>query len=96
MKKITITEVNSLTGTVVGAKAVLFEMLAFAYARGLEFQPIEYMSNGHVFLDGNNVYEFNAEGIDALIREAQEQGIKLSCREGEVSPLVWTMELMND
>lgn len=96
MKKITITDINSLTGTVVGAKAVLFEMTTFAYKRGLEIEPIEYMSNGHVFLDDNNMYEFNAEGIDALIREAQEQGIKLSCREGEVSPLVWTMELIDD
>lgn len=96
MKKITITEIKSLTGTVVGAKAVLFEMTTFAYKRGLEFQPIEYMSNGHVFLDANSIYEFNAEGINTLIREAQEQGIKLSCREGEVSPLVWTMELIDD
>ena len=96
MKKITITDTKSVTGTTVGAMAVLFEMLAFAYKKGLASEPVEYMSSGHVFLDDDNMYAFTDEGIKALIGEAKKQGIKLSCREGEDSPFVWTMELIDD
>ena len=96
MKTIKITDMNNISGTVIGARAVLFEMLVQAYKWGLSEHKVTFMSSFVNHLDENNTYFYDDEGVKALIEEAEKQGIKLTCEPGEDAPFNWSMELIHD
>ena len=96
MQKITITETKNVTATAVGAEAILFKMLAHAFKEGLfEGKTVEFTSSYFHWIDETTIYDYNNEGIKALIERAKSEGIRLSA-DVHNSGIQWTMELAHD
>lgn len=99
MKKLNITETKNVTATAVGAEAILFEMLAYAFKEGLfEGKTVEFTSSYFHWIDEITIYDYNDEGIKTLIERAKSEGIRLSADvdNSGVTGIQWTMELIND
>ena len=99
MKKLTITETKNVTATAIGAEAVLFEMLSYAFKEGLfEGKTVEFTSSYFHWIDEDSLYDYNDEGIKTLIEVAKSEGIKLSADvdNSGIIGIQWTMELIND
>ena len=99
MKKLNITETKNLTATAVGAEAILFEMLAYAFQNGLfDGKTVEFTSSYFHWIDEDSLYDYNDKGIKTLIERAKSEGIKLSANvdNSGITGIQWTMELIDD
>ena len=99
MQKINITETKNVTATAIGAEAVLFEMLSYAFKEGLfEGKKVEFTSSYFHWIDETTIYDYNNEGIKTLIEIAKSEGIKLSADADDsgITGIQWTMELIDD